>query len=81
MLMDVALYKQGTFLRIQATGNILCQLSLGTAAEVSRILAHGYGMEICHEIIAVELIDHLIPVLHRTEIISKVKIPGRLDSG
>ena len=79
--MNVALYKQGTFLRIQTTGDILCQLRLGAAAEISRVLAHGNGMKVCHKIIAVKLIDHLIPVFYRTEIVSKVKIPGRLDPG
>ena len=68
MLMDMALNKQRILFRVQTTGNVLCQLLQGPAAQVSRILPHGNGVQVSHEVIAVIVICPFCPVFDGPEV-------------
>ena len=63
VLGDVGLDEQGVFLRVQAAGDILGQLLQGAPAQVGGVLAHGDGVHIRHEIVAVKLLRPGGPVL------------------
>ena len=64
VLMDMALNEQCIFLRVQAAGNILCQLFQCTAAQICRGLADGNGVKVCHEVEAVKLLGTGTPVFN-----------------
>ena len=64
VLVDMALDKQGVLFRVKAAGDVLCQLLQRPSAQVSRILTHGDGMKVSHEIEAVIVVGAFRPVFH-----------------
>ena len=64
MLVNMALDEQGVLFRVKAAGDVLCQLLQRPSAQVSRILTHGDGVEVCHEIEAVIVVGAFRPVFH-----------------
>ena len=81
VLVDMGLDKQGAFLRIQAAGNILGQLLQGAAAQGGGVLAHGDGVHVRHEIVAVELLRPGGPVLDGPQVGAQGEIAAGLDAG
>ena len=81
MLVYMGLDKQGILLRVEATGNILCQLLQRTAAQIRGILANSNGMHVCHKVEALIQIRPCAPVLNCTQVIPQMQITGGLDAG
>ena len=81
MLVHMGLNEQGVFLRVEAAGDVLCQLLQSTPAQISRILPHGNGMQVSHKVEAFILICTFCPILHRAQIRAQSQISGGLDAG
>ena len=81
VLTDMALDKQGVLLRVKTAGNVLRQLLQRAAAQVSRVLANGDGVEICHKIEAVILLTAFRPILNGSQIAAQGQITGGLNAG
>ena len=81
MLMDMALNKQGILLRIQAAGNILCQLLQGSAPQIGGILPDGDGMQVRHKVKALIQIGPGAPVPDGPQVITQMQISAGLDTG
>ena len=62
---DVGLNENRTFFRVQAAGDVLGHLGQHPAAQLGRLLAHGDGVQVGHEEVAVKFLDHLRPAADR----------------
>ena len=80
MLRNVGLQEKNVLLRVQAAGNVLCQLVDGTLSEIRRRLTHRDGVHIRHEVIALKLIRAVRPVLDGAEVIPEVQVSAGLDA-
>ena len=81
VLVDMRLDEQGVLLRIQAAGDVLCQLLQSAAAQISRCLTNGDGMQVSHEVEALIQVASGAPVLDGAQIVAQVQITGGLDAG
>ena len=81
VLTDMALDKQGVLLRVKTAGNVLRQLLQRAAAQVSRVLANGDGVKVCHKIEAVILLAAFRPILNGSQIAAQGQITGGLNAG
>ena len=81
MLVHMALQEEGVLLRVEAAGDVLGQLRGGAAAQLLRVLPHGQGVQVGHEVKAVELLGQLRPVFHRAQVVAQVQVAGGLDAG
>ena len=79
--MHVALDEQGILLRVQAAGDVLCQLLQSSAAQVRRILPHGDGVQVCHKVKTIIFLGTLRPVFHRAQVATQGQVTGGLDAG
>ena len=81
VLVDVGLDKKGAFLRVQAAGDVLCQLLYGAPAQGGGVLTDSDGVQIRHKEIAVVFLNHLRPMVQRAQIGAQCQITAGLDAG
>ena len=80
MLRHMALNKHNVLLRIQTTGNILCQLMDTALTQICRILTNSNGVHIHNAVNALIFILQCYPVLNSTHIGTQSQITTGLNT-
>ena len=81
MLVDMGLDEQGVLLRVQTTGDILGQLLQSAPTQISGVLTHGDGVQVCHEVVTIIFFSSGCPILNGAQIGAQGQIPAGLNTG
>ena len=81
MLVDVGLDEQGVLLRVQTTGDILGQLLQSAPTQISGVLTHGDGVQVCHEVVTIIFFSPGRPILNGAQIGAQGQISAGLNAG